>query len=132
MVFVRTMLLCTEKGVKVGEIIDTEGSNLPLGGKNDGEYWIDLPDDDRNGIIKIGNIDNAELYVHVKPAFGGTFGDIAMWNFCPFIGPATIKVGMANWEHYTRRISNFTGELVSTVEVKGAVVYTLWLGVLRR
>ncbi|CAL9154070.1 unnamed protein product [Musa hybrid cultivar] len=114
-----------KKGIKLGEIIDSEGSNLPLGGTNDGEYWIDLPDDDRNNLVKRGNIGSAELYVHVKPALGGTFTDIAMWIFCPFNGPATIKVGMANfplnkigqhvgdWEHYTLRISNFTGELWS-------------------
>ncbi|WOL07082.1 hypothetical protein Cni_G15818 [Canna indica] len=113
------------KGAKVGESIDAEGSNLPLGGRNDREYWIDLPDDVRNSIIKKGNIDSAELYVHVKPAVGGSFTDIAMWVFCPFNGPATIKVGMTNfalskigqhvgdWEHYTLRISNFTGELWS-------------------
>ncbi|KAG6476547.1 uncharacterized protein LOC122024599 [Zingiber officinale] len=116
-----------KKGAKAGEIIDVKGSNLPLGGQNDGEYWIDLPDDDDNkdSFIKKGNIETAELYVHVKPAMGGTFTDISMWIFCPFNGPATIKVGAANfslskvgqhvgdWEHYTLRISNFNGELWS-------------------
>ncbi|WOL06170.1 hypothetical protein Cni_G14902 [Canna indica] len=111
--------------IKLGESIDAEGSNLPLGGKNDGEYWIDLPDDDRYSFVKKGNIDSAELYVHVKPAIGGTYTDIAMWIFCPFNGPATVKIGVLNfplkkvgqhvgdWEHYTLRISNFTGELWS-------------------
>ncbi|KAJ0970400.1 hypothetical protein J5N97_023277 [Dioscorea zingiberensis] len=113
------------KGKTLGEPIDTNGSNLPCGGENDGEYWIDLPDDDRNGYVKHGDMGSAELYVHVKPALGGTFTDIAMWVFCPFNGPATIKIGLVNfslskigqhvgdWEHFTLRISNFTGELWS-------------------
>ncbi|XP_039139063.1 LOW QUALITY PROTEIN: uncharacterized protein LOC120276400 [Dioscorea cayenensis subsp. rotundata] len=110
-------------GKTLGEPIDIEGSNLPSGGVNDGEYWIDLPDDDRNSYVKHGDMDSAELYAHVKPALGGTFTDIAMWVFCPFNGPATIKIGLLNfalhkigqhvsdWEHFTLRISNFTGEL---------------------
>lgn len=113
------------RGVVLGEAIDANGSNLPSGGENDGEYWIDLPDDDGNGYIKHGNMESAELYVHVKPALGGTFTDIAMWVFCPFNGPATIKIGVLNfslskigrhvgdWEHFTLRVSNFTGELWS-------------------
>jgi len=48
-----------------------------------------------------------------------------MWVFCPFNGPATIKVGLmsiamskigqhvGDWEHFTLRVSNFTGELWS-------------------
>lgn len=75
--------------------------------------------------LKKGNIKSAALYVHVKPALGGTFTDIAMWVFCPFNGPVTIKVGFLNiamkrigehvgdWEHFTLRVSNFTGELWS-------------------
>nr|GME12887.1 vacuolar protein sorting-associated protein 62 isoform X2 [Ipomoea batatas] len=63
--------------------------------------------------VKCGNIDSAELYVHVKPASGGTFTDIVMWVFCPFNGPATLKIGLmsyemnrigehvSDWEHYT-------------------------------
>ncbi|XP_072963156.1 hypothetical protein At1g04090 [Typha angustifolia] len=114
-----------KRGVKMGEVILPEGSNLPAGGENDGNYWIDLPDDNRNEYIKQGNIDSSELYVHVKPALGGTFTDIAMWVFCPFNGPATIKIGLTNismskigrhvgdWEHFTLRVSNFTGELWS-------------------
>ncbi|XP_030516023.2 LOW QUALITY PROTEIN: uncharacterized protein LOC115729550 [Rhodamnia argentea] len=111
------------KGNPVGEPIDISGSNLPSGGKNDGEYWIDLPSDGRKDSIKNGNLDSAKLYVHVKPALGSTFTDIVMWIFCPFNGPATLKVGMSiplsigqhvgDWEHFTLRISNFTGELWS-------------------
>ncbi|XP_052186908.1 hypothetical protein At1g04090-like [Diospyros lotus] len=106
--------------------IDYKGSNLPSGGINDGEYWIDLPeDDDQRNYLKKGNMESAELYVHVKPALGGTFTDIVMWVFCPFNGPATIKAGLLNlelrrigehvgdWEHFTLRVSNFTGELWS-------------------
>ncbi|KAJ3682417.1 hypothetical protein LUZ60_014990 [Juncus effusus] len=113
-----------KQGIKMGEEILSDGSNLPSGGNNDGQYWIDLPDDTKDNIIK-GNLDSAELYVHVKPALGGTFTDIAMWVFCPFNGPATIKIGSVNiplskigrhvgdWEHFTLRINNFNGELLS-------------------
>lgn len=112
-----------KKGESVGEVIDSEGSILPNGGGNDGEYWIDLPEDDKNDLVKHGDIDSAELYVHVKPAIGGTFTDFAMWVFCPFNGPATLKIGFASfpfskvgqhvgdWEHFTLRVCNFDGEL---------------------
>ncbi|ONK57827.1 uncharacterized protein A4U43_C09F4580 [Asparagus officinalis] len=114
-----------KKGKKTGEIIDSKGSNLPNGGGNDGDYWIDLPDDDRNNIVKCGDIESAELYVHVKPAIGGTFTDFAMWVFCPFNGPGTLKISLASfpfskvgqhvgdWEHFTLRVCNYTGELWS-------------------
>nr|GEX84957.1 hypothetical protein [Tanacetum cinerariifolium] len=83
---------------------------------------MDLPDEDdtdKNGIIvKNGNLESAELYVHVKPALGGTFTDIVMWIFCPFNGPVTFTIEFLNvniemnrvgehvgdWEHYTLRI----------------------------
>ncbi|KAL6278895.1 hypothetical protein ACE6H2_022496 [Prunus campanulata] len=107
-----------------GEPIDYRGSNLPSGGENDSDFWLDLPnDEDARNHLKGGNIESAELYVHVKPALGGTFTDIAMWVFCPFNGPATIKIGLVSiamnkigqhvgdWEHFTLRVSNFTGEL---------------------
>ncbi|ERN15826.1 hypothetical protein AMTR_s00039p00159460 [Amborella trichopoda] len=106
-----------------GEPIDSLGSNLPQGGSNDGKYWLDLPSNGDEEWVKLGNLESAELYVHVKPALGGSFTDIAMWIFCPFNGPATIKIGMVNvalskvgqhvcdWEHYTLRICNFSGEL---------------------
>nr|DAD36883.1 TPA_asm: hypothetical protein HUJ06_007524 [Nelumbo nucifera] len=122
--FFKNGALLYQKGKSAGEAIDSRGSNLPSGGSNDGEFWIDLPNDDQNN-IKYGNIESAELYVHVKPALGGTFTDIVMWIFCPFNGPATIKVGAVNfalnrvgqhvgdWEHFTLRVSNFTGELWS-------------------
>ncbi|WZZ22815.1 hypothetical protein YC2023_124202 [Brassica napus] len=41
-----------------------------------------------------GNIESSELYVHVKPALGGIFTDVVMWIFCPFNGPATLKIGL--------------------------------------
>ncbi|KAG0488611.1 hypothetical protein HPP92_007422 [Vanilla planifolia] len=131
------------KGVSVerdedGQPIDLDGSNLPAGGYNDGEYWIDLPDDDRSDQLKLGSIHSSELYVHVKPALGGTFTDIVMWVFAPFNGPATLKVGLLNislkkigqhvgdWEHFTLRISNFTAEY------KGdAVAEPCWLQYMR-
>eukprot|EP01018_Ginkgo_biloba_P027835 Gb_27562 [translate_table: standard] len=105
------------------ELISTNGSNLPLGGSNDGKYWLDLPEDVQANEVKHGNLQSAEVYVHVKPALGGTFTDIAMWVFCPFNGPVTAKIGMLNlplgrigehvcdWEHFTLRLSNFNGGL---------------------
>lgn len=109
---------------ETGEPIDHRGSNLPSGGENEHDFWIDLPNDqDARHHIKGGDMETAKLYVHVKPALGGTFTDVAMWIFCPFNGPATIKVGLVSiamnkigqhvgdWEHYTLRVSNFTGEL---------------------
>ncbi|KAJ1409362.1 Vacuolar protein sorting-associated protein 62 [Sesbania bispinosa] len=118
-------VLCVA-GSEKRKSIDCEGSVLPCGGKNDGSFWIDLPTDkDARNNLKKGNIESAELYVHVKPAFGGVFTDIVMWVFCPFNGPATLKVPLMNiemnkigehvgdWEHFTLRISNFTGELWS-------------------
>ncbi|KAG6434568.1 hypothetical protein SASPL_106206 [Salvia splendens] len=107
------------------QAIDAEGSVLPYGGSDDGHYWIDLPCDGRREKLKHGNIESAILYLHVKPAFGGTFTDIVMWVFCPFNGPGTLKIGkmsiglskvgrhVGDWEHFTLRISNFTGELWS-------------------
>ncbi|XP_031101971.1 uncharacterized protein LOC116005874 [Ipomoea triloba] len=124
--FFKNGALLYKNGMNGGIAVDSLGSNLPPGGENDGEFWLDLPDDDETkNYIKCGNIDSAELYVHVKPALGGTFTDIAMWIFCPFNGPATLKLWLwdfemnkvgehvGDWEHYTLRISNFTGELWS-------------------
>ncbi|XP_057869086.1 hypothetical protein At1g04090 [Cryptomeria japonica] len=120
--FENGVLLC-KRGVKIPEFIMVDGSNLPPGGSNDGKYWLDLPKGCQSKEVKLGKLETAEVYVHVKPALGGTFTDIAMWVFCPFNGPATAKVGMLNlplgrigehvcdWEHFTLRISNFTGEL---------------------
>ncbi|KAG2395266.1 hypothetical protein LR48_Vigan10g155700 [Vigna angularis] len=84
----------------------------------------DLPSEsDARNNVKKGDIESAELYVHLKPALGGTFTDIAMWVFCPFNGPGILQVGLVNiemnkigehvgdWEHFTLRVSNFTGEL---------------------
>lgn len=116
--------LCKKGGGAAGEEVDGEGSNLPGGGCNDGEYWIGLPDGKRGKAIIRGDIDSAELYAHVKPAMGGTCTDVAMWVFCPFNGPARLKLGVitlplgktgqhvGDWEHFTLRVSNFTGELM--------------------
>ncbi|GMH30905.1 hypothetical protein Nepgr_032748 [Nepenthes gracilis] len=123
--FFKNGALLYRAGDSTGEPIDPTGSNLPGGGSNDGEFWIDFPSDNQREIIMRGDLDSAELYAHVKPALGGTFTDIAMWGFCPFNGPATLKVGLVNvplkrigehvgdWEHYTLRLSNFTGKLHS-------------------
>ncbi|KAG0488612.1 hypothetical protein HPP92_007423 [Vanilla planifolia] len=112
----------TQEGDEDGQPIDLDGSNLPAGGYNDGEYWIDLPDDDRSDQLKLGSIHSSELYVHVKPALGGTFTDIVMWVLllqwsCNtqgwFAEYLSQKIGqhVGDWEHFTLRISNFTGEL---------------------
>ncbi|KAK9146298.1 hypothetical protein Sjap_006201 [Stephania japonica] len=123
--FFKNGAMLYKKGEANGLSIDSKGSILPCGGSNDGEYWIDLPSDDSRDTVICGDLESAELYVHVKPALGGTFTDIVMWVFCPFNGPATIKLGIMNialnrigqhvsdWEHFTLRVSNFTGELWS-------------------
>ncbi|XP_078427731.1 hypothetical protein At1g04090-like [Wolffia australiana] len=121
--FFKNGALLWQRGHAAGVPIDAKGAALPAGGSNDGEYWIDL------GIqaeeVKRGNLKSAELYVHAKPAMGGSFTDLAMWVFCPFNGPATVKIGPVNfplkrigehvgdWEHFTLRVSNFSGELWS-------------------
>lgn len=124
--FFKNGVLLYKEGNENGTAIDPEGSNLPGGGSNDKKFWLDLPEGDKKrDHVKCGDIDTAELYIHVKPASGGTFTDIAFWVFCPFNGPATLKVGAFNyslkrigqhvgdWEHYTLRLSNFNGELWS-------------------
>ncbi|KAL0379958.1 UNVERIFIED_CONTAM: hypothetical protein Sangu_0060100 [Sesamum angustifolium] len=106
--------------------IDPMGSNLPQGGPNDDAYWIDLPiDSAAKERVKKGDLADAYAYLHVKPMFGGTFTDVAIWLFYPFNGPARAKVEFFNislgkigehvgdWEHVTLRISNFNGELKS-------------------
>ncbi|CDP04277.1 unnamed protein product [Coffea canephora] len=118
--------LLYKDGKDDGIAIDSRGSNLPRGGENDGKFWLDLAlDDNERNYLMCGNMESTELYVHVKPALGGSFTDIVMWIFCPFNGPATIKAPFMNiplnrigqhvgdWEHFTLRISNFTGELWS-------------------
>ncbi|KAF0910339.1 hypothetical protein E2562_001519 [Oryza meyeriana var. granulata] len=116
--------LC-KKGEDAAVELDGEGSSLPCGECNDEEYWIGLPDGKRAESIIYGDIDSAELYAHVKPAMGGTCTDVAMWVFCPFNGPARFKLGpitvplgktgqhIGDWEHFTLRVSNFTGELMA-------------------
>ncbi|CAL0335133.1 unnamed protein product [Lupinus luteus] len=104
--------------------IDPKGSNLPQGGNNDGAYWLDLPIYKTNKErVKKGDFKSSQAYVHVKPMFGATFTDLAMWVFYPFNGPAIAKFGLidiplgkigehvGDWEHITLRISNFDGGL---------------------
>lgn len=103
-----------------------DGSNLPQGGSNDGAYWLDLPTDNAaKDRVKKGDLSNAIAYLHIKPTFGATFTDIAMWIFYPFNGAAKAKVEfltvslgkigehVGDWEHVTLRFSNFNGELKS-------------------
>nr|ABN08110.1 Protein of unknown function DUF946, plant [Medicago truncatula] len=104
--------------------IAQNGTNLPQDPNTDGAYWIDLPADAANKErVKKGNLQSAESYVHVKPMYGGTFTDIAMWVFYPFNGPGRAKVEFLNvklgkigehvgdWEHVTLRVSNLDGQL---------------------
>ncbi|XP_039072331.1 uncharacterized protein LOC120219574 [Hibiscus syriacus] len=104
--------------------IEQTGSNLPQGGSNDGKYWLDLPVDEANKErVKKGDLQNSQVYLHVKPMLGATYTDIAIWVFYPFNGPAKAKVELidiplgkigehvGDWEHVTLRISNFNGEL---------------------
>ncbi|KAK7243747.1 hypothetical protein RIF29_38558 [Crotalaria pallida] len=104
--------------------LDPTGSKLPQGGGNDGTYWLDLPADKANKErVKKGDFKTTQAYVHVKPMFGGTCTDLAMWVFYPFNGPSKAKVGLidiplgkigehiGDWEHVTLRISNFDGGL---------------------
>ncbi|CAN1147289.1 Hypothetical protein At1g04090 [Linum perenne] len=118
--------LLFERGKETNPIrIDQNGLNLPQGGSNDGAFWLDLPADgaakDR---VKQGELAGVEVYLHAKPASGGTFTDIAVWVFYPFNGPGRAKVEFINniklrklgehvgdWEHVTLRISNFNGLL---------------------
>ncbi|XLT51288.1 uncharacterized protein LOC107634430 [Arachis ipaensis] len=50
----------------------------------------------RKDFLKCGDLQNARLYVHVKPTLSGTFTDIAMWIFCPFNRPVTLKIRIKN------------------------------------
>ncbi|KAJ6849304.1 uncharacterized protein M6B38_269945 [Iris pallida] len=116
--------LLYQKGNATATRVDSTGSNLPQGGSNDGEYWLDLPAD-RDGRDRVarGDLAGAEANLHVKPMLGGTFTDVAVWMFYPFNGPARAKVGpvsvrlgrigehVGDWEHVTLRVSNLTGEL---------------------
>ncbi|KAL3688009.1 hypothetical protein R1sor_014318 [Riccia sorocarpa] len=104
--------------------IEKDGANLPLGGSNDGMFWLSLPTDENKGeIVKKGHLPSAKGFVHVKPMFGGSFTDVAIWLFYGFNGPSTAKVGVVknlalgkigqhvgDWEHCTLRVDNFSGE----------------------
>ncbi|KAI4375852.1 hypothetical protein MLD38_013672 [Melastoma candidum] len=124
--FTNGALLYT-KGQEANPVgIDPTGSNLPQGGGNDGAYWLDLPiDGGAQGTVKRGFLQGSQAYLHVKPMFGATFTDIAVWLFYPFNGAARAKVKfftvdlgklgehVGDWEHVTLRISNFDGRLRS-------------------
>lgn len=115
--------LLYKKGMEIPEKVAFDGSNLPVGGLNDGEHWIGLPDGDVAEMVKKGDLASAKGYVQVKPMLGGTFTDLVIWIYYPFNGPSTAKVGMvdvplgkigehvSDWEHVTLRISNFNGHL---------------------
>ncbi|XP_022749430.1 uncharacterized protein LOC111298929 [Durio zibethinus] len=124
--FVNGALLYTKGEESKPVPIEPTGSNLPQGGSNDGNYWLDLPIDEANKerVMK-GDLQSSQVYLHVKPMLGATYSDIAIWVFYPFNGPAKAKVQLINiplgkigehvgdWEHVTLRVSNFNGELHS-------------------
>ncbi|KAK6158533.1 hypothetical protein DH2020_005847 [Rehmannia glutinosa] len=105
--------------------IEPNGSNLPQGGSNDDSYWLDLPvDEQAKEKVQNGDLQSAEVYLHVKPILGATFTDIQVWLFYPFNGHGVAKLGLikriplgkigehvGDWEHVTLRISNFDGVL---------------------
>ena len=103
--------------------IKSDGSNLPQGSTNDGAFWIDLPEDETRDSVKKGKLETAKVHIHVKPLYGATYTDLQSWLYYPFNGPSTAKVKNMNiplgrlgehvsdWEHYTLRVSNFTGEM---------------------
>ncbi|MBA0638692.1 hypothetical protein Godav_025347, partial [Gossypium davidsonii] len=106
--------------------IQVTGSNLPQGGENDGNYWLDLPiDEATKERVKKGDLQNSQVYLYVKPMLGATYSDLEIWVFYPFSGAAKAKVEFINislgrigehvgdWEHVTLRVSNFNGELHS-------------------
>ncbi|XP_006359130.1 uncharacterized protein [Solanum tuberosum] len=124
--FQNGVLLYTKGQESAPVLVQPDGSNLPLDGSNDGAYWLDLPtDDSAKNRVKNGDFHAATSYLHIKPMFGATHTDIALWLFYPFNGPARAKIEFINiplgkigqhvgdWEHITLRISNFNGELQS-------------------
>ncbi|XP_019442316.1 PREDICTED: vacuolar protein sorting-associated protein 62-like [Lupinus angustifolius] len=105
--------------------IKPNGTNLPQGGNNDGSFWMDLPSNDENkDRVSKGYLNSARSYLHVKPMYGGTFTDLALWVFYPYNGAScaklkfikNIKLGrmgehVGDWEHVTLRVSNFNAQL---------------------
>ncbi|XVE52763.1 hypothetical protein DITRI_Ditri02bG0149600 [Diplodiscus trichospermus] len=124
--FVNGALLYTKGEESKPVPIEPTGSNLPQGGSNDDNYWLDLPIDEASKEkVKKGDLPNSQVYLHVKPMLGATYTDIAIWMFYPFNGAVKAKVEfidislgrigehVGDWEHVTLRISNFNGELHS-------------------
>ncbi|GKC10689.1 putative vacuolar protein sorting-associated protein 62 [Tanacetum coccineum] len=89
--------LLFRKGKDTGMSIDSDESILPQGEKNDGQFWMDLPDEDdtvKNGII-VKNVTFTIEFLNLN---------IEMNRVGEHVG---------DWEHYTLRVSNFDGELWS-------------------
>lgn len=80
--FFQNGALLYKKGEETKPIpIEPTGLNLPQGGhlNDDGTFWIDLPvDKSRKEKVKKGDLKIAEGYLHIKPALGATFTDIAV------------------------------------------------------
>lgn len=117
-------LLYSKASPKSPVRVEKDGANLPAGGSNDDEFWLALPTDGSAERVKKGDLASAKGLVHVKPMFGGTFTDMACWIFYTFNGSSTAKVGpvknlslgrigehVCDWEHFTVRVDNFSGEM---------------------
>ncbi|XP_057512645.1 hypothetical protein At1g04090-like [Actinidia eriantha] len=94
-----------EKGVRLyregdkSNLVQVEptGSNLPQDDSDEdsggGGSWLALPvDGAAKKLVKMGNLQEAKVYLHIKPMLGGTFTDIVMWLFYPFNGPGKVRV----------------------------------------
>ncbi|KAG6558137.1 hypothetical protein Mapa_000318 [Marchantia paleacea] len=122
--FSQGALLYSKAAPKNPVRVEKDGANLPAGGSNDDEYWLALPNDGTAEKVKKGDLASAKGFLHVKPMFGGSFTDIACWIFYTFNGSSTAKVGIlknlslgrigehvCDWEHFTVRVDNFSGEM---------------------
>lgn len=123
--FFKNGAVLQKKDAATSYVIAEDGSNLPQGGNNDGEYWIDIPKSAKTAKVLLrGDLQTAEAYIHVKVVLGGMFTDIAAWLFYPFNGPGSLVVfgslfiplgtigqHVGDWEHITLRINNFNGAL---------------------
>ncbi|KAK1413410.1 hypothetical protein QVD17_35183 [Tagetes erecta] len=127
--FPSSVLWFFQNGVQLHETNQTpqavinDGDNLPSNLGPD-DAFLDLPPDQPNHErVKEGFLRDAVAYIHVKPALGGTYTDLAIWLYYPFngggtfqLGPFTIHLGkigqhVSDWEHMTLRIDNFRGIL---------------------
>ncbi|CAA6667297.1 unnamed protein product [Spirodela intermedia] len=99
-----------KKGDPIPIAVDPSGGNLPQGGANDGEYWLDVPAGGaaRERILK-GDLPSSEAYLQVKPMLGAPS---RTWpSGVPHHPPRRHRPAHRRLEHLTLRISNFSGKL---------------------